>query len=322
VPETPPVTPPATIPPAQTPEISTQNGAAIAQGIGAVAASIASIVSTVETAKLAALANPCVRLAVLEDRLQVSLAGLDKMKTAAQFFASASQSAVLDSIDNWGTAHGGISRTGGKPFAAWIWEAGVITGPEAVPCYLLPWVFCLAAIQSGMPASGTEAPSSSNTGYRVGPGLYRYPNATGTWRGSTFRSEWVSWRRYQRNNVWSPASGRPNWKARLTAWCGRYRSTWEVWRPDDPIDENSTIGRAIVSVTNFAGVVEEARARCAEGVELTTQLALDENTRLNQMVLDGGVLSLETLASEERQVSTVALAGVMGVALVMLWNKK
>jgi hypothetical protein len=129
--------------------------------------------------------------------------------------------------------------------------------------------------------------------------------------------------------VWNPATGRENWKSRLTSWCGRYRSTWEVWRPGDPIDENSKIGRSIVSVNNFREVVELTRARCSDREDLNTQLAQDENERLNQMVADSGAfgraqaeLDAATLESEERQITTLTMAGVLGLALVVLWDKK
>ena len=62
-------------------------------------------------------------------------------------------------------------------------------------------------------------------------------------------------------------------------------------------------------------------------------MAQDENQRLNQLVADSGVfntasleagttLDLETLASKERQMTNLAVAGVLGLALVVLWDKK
>lgn len=324
---------PAGTTPATTPEISTDNGAAIASGIGAVAAAISGIASTVAGAEMAKLADPCIRLAVLEDRLRAAELGLERMITAANFFASANQASVLNSIASWGESAG---NAGGKAFPFWLLESGAITNPpEAIACYSGPLLAgigtaaCLLQISAGLPANGTDEPSSTNSGYRLGAGLYRYPGRTGTFRGSTFRSEWVAWRRHQRNNVYSPATGRPNWKARLTAWCGRYRSTWEVWRPGDPIAADSTIGRSIVAVNNFRDQVEVARGRCLDRELLNTQLAQDENARLNQMVLDAGEvgraqseLDAETLASEERQITTLTMAGVLGLALVVLWDKK
>ena len=304
------------------PEVdTTDDGKAIAAGIEAVGGAISSIAGTIGSTELQKLANPCVRQAILEDRLRRMEAGLASMITGANFFAAANQRSVLDSIESWGESAG---NSGGKAFPFWLLDSGAITsGPESFLCYSgLFTPGCLISISQGLPTNGSERPSSTNSGHRVGAGLYRYPGPTGEFRGSRFRSEWSAWRRFQRREVWNPASGRPNWRARLAAWCGAYRSTWEVWRPGDPIAANSTIGRTTVMVENYRGVVELARQRCTDQVELTTEMSQAENQRLNQLVADAGALDLETLASEERQMTNLAVAGVLGLALVVLWDKK
>jgi hypothetical protein len=340
VPETPTVPTETTVP-----EIDTEaNGAAISAGIGAVAAALAAIGSTIASTELAKLADPCIRQSILENRLVRMERGLSDMITAVNFFASANQSSVLDAIEGWGENTG---NSGGKNFPSWLLESGAITNPpEAFFCYSGPFFAgigtagCLISISAGLPSNGTSAPSRTNSGYRVGGGLYRYPGANGTWRGSRFRSEWASWRRHQRANVWNPRSGRPEWRAKLTSWCGAYRSTWEIWRPGDPIAAESTIGRTIVLVNNFRETVELARERCTEAVNVTNQLAFDQNNRLNQMVEDSGFLGKaglaastqleseknkleqEKLESEERLITNLTIAGVLGLALVVLSGKK
>lgn len=311
------------------PQMDTSSGQAIATAMSTIAAAISGIVGTVSAVELERMENPCIRLADLENRLVQAQAGVDRMIAGANFFAAASQAAVVDSIENWGAAHGGISRTGGKPFAAWIFEAGVIQhAPEALLCYPFPPV-CLLAIEAGLPPDGSEQPSSSNNGYRVGPGLYRHPGATGTWRGTTFVAEWEAWKTYQENNVWSPAAGRPNWKARLVSWCGRNHSGWQTWIPGSSFAKSSLIGMKIQEVAAFEALVVEARVRCAELEEVTYELAQDESSRLDEMVKQAGEssaaqleLAAATLESEERQITTIAIVGLLGLALVTLWDKK
>lgn len=320
---------PVVTPPASTPDISQANGAAIAQGIGAVASSIALIVQVAEgsAAELALMTNPCVRMADLENRLMAAQEGLDKMLTAVNFFAAANQGSVESSIRSWGEAPG---NTGGKAFPFWLWESGAIQHfPEAALCALPPFFLCWAAISQGLPARGDVEPSSSNRGYRLGPGLYRYPGAAGTWRGSTFVREWEAWVAHQQAEVWNPATGRENWRARLVTWCGRWRQGWEVWVPGDPISKNSTIGRSRRMVAAFAETVELARDRCAEIEEFGRELAQDESTRLNDMVLQSGlrdqtaaVLAAEDIASDERQLTTLTIAGVAALGLYALLGKK
>ena len=77
-----------------------------------------------------------------------------------------------------------------------------------------------------------------------------------------------------------------------------------------------------------------------EAIEIQNELALDQNNRLNEIVDQNRVNTglafdlamaktaaqtevdkLET-ASSERQVTTIALAGVLGLALFALWGKK
>ena len=308
--------------PNSTPDISTASGADISAGIGAVANAVASIVSTVALAELERLRNPCVLLADSENRLFAAQAGLDKMIAAAQFFAAASQASVQSSIRSWGEAGG---NAGGKAFPFWLYDSGAIQhAPEVIGCALFPPA-CLAAISAGLPANGTTEPSATNSGYRVGPGLYRHPGATGTWRGSTFVAEWQAWKTNQENSVWSPASGRPRWKERLISWCGRSVAGWQTWLPGDPISENSLIGRSMVQVETFRQSVEAARIRCANQEETLRYLATSETNRLNTAVSNQGTLDLslvelrgEELASEERQSTTFALAGVLGLGLLAL----
>jgi hypothetical protein len=342
-----PAAPPAAATPAPaeaTPDISQDNGQAIAAGIGAVAQAISAIVGGIalaETQKLAAemaiLADPCIRMADLENRLVLADEGINKLISAAQFFATANQNSVIDAIDGWGENAG---NAGGKAFPFWLFESGAIQhAPEVIGCAIAPPI-CLIAISAGLPSNGSDRPSSSNSGYQVGPGLYRHPGPTGTWRGTTFVDEWEVWKRHQQNNVWNPATGRPNWKARLVSWVGRSQPGWQTWYAGDEISSNSLIGRTIIEVENFRDLVAVARDRCAEATALAEELARDNNARLNEIVDQNRVNTglafdlamaktaaqtevdkLET-ASDERQVTTIALAGVLGLALFALWGKK
>ena len=342
----------ATPPPAEaTPDISQANGQAIASGIGAVAQAISAIVGGIamaETQKaateLALLADPCIRMADLENRLVLADEGINKLISAAQFFATANQNSVIDAIDGWGENAG---NAGGKAFPFWLLESGAITNPpEAIACYSGPLLagvgtaLCLVSISAGLPSNGSDRPSSTNSGHRVGAGLYRHPGPAGTWRGTTFVDEWEVWKRHQQNNVWNPATGRPNWKARLVSWVGRSQAGWPTWYANDEVSSNSLIGRTIIEVENFRQMVDLARDRCMEAIEIQNELALDNNNRLNEIVDQNRVNTglafdlamaktaaqtevdkLET-ASNERQVTTIALAGVLGLALFALWGKK
>ncbi len=310
--------------------MDTSNGRAVESSIAAIATAIGQIIAPIAGAELERRENPCVRLADLENRLVRAQAGLDRMVAGANFFAEASQAAVVDSIRNWGVAHGGISRTGGEAFSHWLWRSGAIQHhPEAGLCAIPPFFLCWLAIDSGLPADGSQEPNSRNTGYRLGPGLYRYPGATGTFRGTTFVAEWEAWKTYQENNVWSPASGRPRWKERLVSWCGRNRSGWQTWAPGSGFTKSSLIGRKMAQVAAFEAMVEETRERCLTREGVTYELAQDESSRLDEMVrqageLGAGQLELEgaELAAEERQITTITIAGLLGLALVVLWDKK
>ena len=337
--------PAATPPPAEpTPDISQDNGQAIASGMNAVSQAIAVIVSGIALAEgrkdaqeLALLEDPCIRMADLENRLVLADEGINKLISAAQFFATANQNSVIDAIDGWGENAG---NAGGKAFPFWLFESGAIQhAPEVIGCAISPPI-CLIAISAGLPSNGSDRPSSSNSGYRVGPGLYRHPGPAGTWRGTTFVDEWEVWKRHQQNNVYNPATGRPNWKSRLVSWVGRSQPGWPTWYASDEISSNSLIGRTIIEVENFRQMVDLARDRCMEAIEIQNELALDQNNRLNEIVDQNRVNTglafdlamaktaaqtevdkLET-ASSERQVTTIALAGVLCLALFALWGKK
>lgn len=327
---------PEAAPPTETavPEVDTsKNGEAIATAIGAVSAAIAAIVGTAATTELQKLANPCIRLAILENRLVRAQRGLDRMIGGVNFFAEACQASVIDSIENWGESGG---NSGGKAFPFWLLESGAIThAPEAIACYSGPLLLgigtagCLVAISNGLPSDGSEQPSSSNNGYRLGAGLYRYPGPGGTFRGTRFVSEWSAWKRFQTQNVYSIASGRPNWKARLVSWVGRSTDSWRTWTPGSPIDPNSLIGRRIAQVEGFAATVAAERVRCNDQEDVIQALALGESERLDQMVLNAGTgqtlaaeLQALEIASSERVITNAAIAGVLSLALVALWSKK
>jgi hypothetical protein len=249
---------------------------------------------------LGVIGDPCTQTTFLWDRYAEGVKLLGRVIKKAEYVANMNQTRVLGAIENWGRGFPGA--TGGRTFESYLVNNYTIWNPVPI----------LHNLRNG---EGTQRPSATNSGYKLGPGVYVTPGRRAL-RGSRVRKAWDEWVRIMHRDVYSSVIARPRWQEKLERWVGRSRNDWTYWREGDPIDPDSEVGRYITRFDNVLAEHGRQAALCEEIVTYpgTATAGQQEVDRLN-IAADLEKSKLEDEA-QERNVLVLAVAGFMVTLLI------
>ena len=240
--------------------------------------------------------DPCyARQEFTEYRMNVLGPAIRDALMAAQLVSDDGQRAINMSIHKWGRPDTAYIRS--MRFTDYLQENGVVLDNMSILLGLAvggPVGAIIAAatfsetLDERLSANGHQAPSGSNRGYKVGPGVYLYdPSGAGKHalygrlQGSEVRRAYWSWKTLQRLRV-APVDHN-EWRDKLIRLVGRSRDDWTIWREGDPWTEGSKMG----ALMRMQEIVESEEAR-------VEQLCIEENARADRIedLIVGGQLQL------------------------------
>ena len=285
------------------PELDTSSAANADASMEAIANAASFITGTIA----GVLDNPCANETDLNNRMMIATRFNNLLVSGTTWWAESNQNAVRAAMRNWG--RGASGATGGEPFGTWLinhYTIDAIPEPSAH----------LVVRHNLRDGRGNNKPSRSNSGFKLGPGIYIGPNRT--MQGTRVVQAWEQWAHLMRTQwVHSPGTGRVHWRERLLAWAGRTTDDWRIWVPGTPVLETSRIGRNWQAIEALKDQRDAMAAACAFRVRSQVEIQLGGQD-IQEQLIEGEVEKSRLAAATDQQKALLTAAAAFGIAWVAL----